>query len=397
MEEAWFIELWRGAVRFFLNPLVYWTVILVALAGLKRIRRERKNFGIKLFDIFAEWRQTWLLSIGFGLFLSILAAGAGLVFSRETIWMFAIVTILLSLSLRFTLLSPVYTIGISYFLLLILPLLFQNQTLGDITFSSSANFVGLSILLALLLMAEAMLLSRSGNGQTFPELQPGRRGHWIGVHHFKKVSLIPFFVLIPGGAITAFAPFWPYFSINGETYSLALVPIVIGFEHAVQGTLPKKAAGSMARSVLILAMAVLFLAVGSIYAGWLSLAAVLTGIIGREYINYRHRLADRAKMPFFHKNGRGMKVLAVIPDTPADRLGIVAGETVTKVNGMEISDMDTFYYALQESGASFKLEIIGDNGEVRFLQSALYEEDHHELGIITANSRSQGRQFTECG
>ncbi len=100
-------------------------------------------------------------------------------------------------------------------------------------------------------------------------------------------------------------------------------------------------------------MAVLFMAVGSIYAGWLSLVAILTGIIGREYINYRHRLTDRAKVPFFHKNERGIKVLAVIPGTPADRLGIVAGETVTKVNGTKINDMEAYYYALQESGAFF--------------------------------------------
>ncbi len=45
----------------------------------------------------------------------------------------------------------------------------------------------------------------------------------------------------------------------------------------------------------------------------------------------------------------------------------------------------------------FKLEILGENGEVRFVQSALYEEDHHELGIITANSRSQVKQIPEHG
>ncbi len=183
MAETWLIELWKGLGRFFLNPLVYWTVILVVLAGLKRIRRERRDFGLKLFDPFVEWRHTWVLSVGFGLFLSMLAVGVGLVFSRETIWMLAIVTVLLSLSLRFTLLSPVYIVGISYLLLLFLPFVFENQTFTDITFSSSANFVGLSILLAILLIAEALLLTRSGRTRTYPELQLGRRGYWIGVHH----------------------------------------------------------------------------------------------------------------------------------------------------------------------------------------------------------------------
>ncbi len=41
-----------------------------------------------------------------------------------------------------------------------------------------------------------------------------------------------------------------------------------------------------------------------------------------------------------------------------------------------------FYQALQKSGAFFKLDIIDDAGEVRFVQSAFYEGDHHELGLI---------------
>ncbi|TRM13133.1 PDZ domain-containing protein [Lentibacillus cibarius] len=397
MVETWLTELWRGIGRFFVNPLVYWTVILIVFAGVRRIRKERKDFGLKLFDLFAEWRNTWLTSVGFSLLLSAFALGVGIVFSKETILMLAIVTIVLSFSFRFTLLSPVYTIGISYLLLLLLPFVLDGQTFADISFSSSVNFVGLALLLALLLMAETVLLIQNSRSRTFPELKPGRRGLWIGVHHLKKVGFIPFFVLIPTGSITSFASFWPSLTLNGEMYSLALVPFVIGFDHIAQGTLPKKGAKAIARRVLILGLIVLFLAVGSVYAGWLSLAAIFIGIIGREYINYRHRMKDQAKVPFFNKNERGVKVLAVIPDTPAARLGITVGETITKANGKRINDMESFYYALQESGAFFKLEITGNNGEVRFVQSALYEEDHHELGVITTNDRFLDKQLKKHG
>ncbi|WP_343753834.1 PDZ domain-containing protein, partial [Lentibacillus halophilus] len=393
MAETWLMELWNGIVRFFLNPLVYWTVIVIALSGVMRIRQERKNFGRKLFPLFMESQHTWSIAIGFGLLLSIVAVGAGVVFNKQMMDAVALVTMALSLTLRFTFLSPVYTIGISYLLLLFLPVALPDRMFPSSIFPSAVNFTGLGLLLAILLIAEALLLQKSGRDTSFPALQHGRRGHWIGVHHFKKVSLIPFFILIPEGPITAFASFWPLISINGESYGLALIPFVIGFNHAVQGSFPKKAADAMVRPLVILAMTVLLLAVGSLYVGWLSLAAIITGIIGREYINYRHRQNDRMKESFFHKNERGIKVLAVIPDTPAYRLGITAGETVTKVNGTKINNMTEFYAALQRNGAFFKVEIIGDNGEARLLQSAFYEKDHHELGIISANARSGEKAF----
>ncbi|HLS09715.1 PDZ domain-containing protein [Lentibacillus sp.] len=393
MAESWVMELVKGIGRFFLNPLVYWTIILSLVVSYRRIKQERRLFGQKVFDIFSEWKDTWLVTTIFGLMLSIITIGAGVVFSYETIMLIAAVTILLSITFRLTVLSPVYTIGITFLLLLLSPFALENQTFIDVDLFESPNFTGLSLLLAILLSAEAFLLTRHTRNNTFPDMEIGRRGTWIGMHHLKKMAFIPFFVLIPSGSITPIASFWPYFSIGGETYSLMLVPFLMGFNHVVRGQLPEKTAERLAGSIHILSLIVLLLAAGSIYIGWLSLAAIVAGIIGREYTSYRHRIKDQEKTPFFNQNERGIKVLAVIPGTPADRLGILAGETIIKVNGKKINRIDQFYYALQDSGAYFKLEVIGDNGEVRFVQSALYEADHHELGVITASERSPDSQL----
>lgn len=392
MAEAWFIELAKGIGRIFLNPIFYWTFVLILLAGYIRIRRERINFGFKLFDVFSEWKNTWVLSILSGLLISIIFVSAGMIFSYETILLLGIVTIALSITARFTMLSASYTIGITYLVLLLLPILLENQNAVNKEMFSNTNFIGLSFLLAIFLTVEALLLKRNTRNTTFPDLEFGRRGVWTGVHHVKKLSVIPFFVLIPSGLITPIAPFWPYFGMNGETYSLLLVPFLLGFDYTVKGSIPEKAALQIARSIHILSLFVLLLAAGSIYVGWLSLVAVILAILGREYINYKHRQSDKEKPYYFNKNERGLKVLAIIPGTPADRLGILAGETIVKVNRKKINTMDEFYYGLQDSGAYFRLEIIGDNGEIRYVQSALYEEDHHELGIITTNNRYRENQ-----
>lgn len=384
--EAWFIEIVKGIGRVLLNPLLYWAILLVFLAGKKRIRRERMDFGIKIFDMFSEWKGTWLYSILLGLIVSAITIGLGVVFSYTTILLFCIITILVSITGRFTLLSASYTLGISYFVLLFLPTVMEKQKVVSTELFSTINYQGLVILIGIFLVAESILLLKARKGKTYPELVQGSRGGWMGQHHIKKLAVIPFFILIPTGLITSFAPYWPYFTIGEQSFSLILIPFIIGFDHIVRGNDPMVSAGKLAKSMMILSFLVLLTAWGSSYYSWLSLAGVIVGIAGREYLNYRHRTKDHERSGFFQPTDKGLKVLSVIPNSPADRLDILAGESIARVNGNKVVSITEFYEALQKSGAFFKLEIIDRAGEKRFLQGALYEGDHHELGIIFTSS-----------
>lgn len=384
MVESWLTELLKGIGKVFLNPLLYWSFILIVIVGYKRIRQERKQFGVKIFDVFSEWKKTWIISLLAGLFISLLNLGLGIVLSYESILILGIVVILLSISFRLSLLSASYTMGITFLIVLLSPLLLQFQTFLGVKSFTEIDLTGIVILLSIFLFVEAILLNNVKREETFPELSMSDRGIWIGQHRLKKLSLIPFFVLIPSGMITPFAPFWPYFSIGDESYSIILVPFIIGFDYVVRGSLPQDAARRISKSVHILGLVILLLALGSIYISWLSLVAVLIAIIGREFINYKHRVEDKNAIPYFNPVAAGLKVLAVIPGTPGDRLGIQVGETILKVNNQEINSVQGLYTALQESGAYFKIDVLNDEGEVRFVQSALYEGDHHELGLTFA-------------
>ncbi|MGY0693545.1 PDZ domain-containing protein [Virgibacillus sp. FSP13] len=389
MVEAWLMELLMGIGRLFLNPLLYWAVILVVLSGISRIKRERNNFGTKIFDVFSEWNNTWLISIISGLVLSLFTLGIGIVFSYETILLLSVVSIVLSLSLRFTLLSPSYTIGLTYLLLLFIPYFLKQQSFVemDSNLFTESNFSGLVLLLGMFLVVEAIQLRRVKRNASFPDLILGNRGKWVGQHHVKKMSVIPFFVLVPSGFITSFIPFWPYFSFGGDTYSILLVPFLIGFDHVIKGNIPQIVQRKLATSIGTLGVLVLLLASLSMVVSWISLVAVLVAIIGREFISYKHRIRDKAKVPYFNISANGLKVLAIIPDTPADRLGILTGETIYKVNGQKVLDVAGFYRALQANGAFFKLDIVDDSGEIRFVQSAFYQGDHHELGVLFAKEK----------
>jgi hypothetical protein len=382
MVEIWLIELLKGIGKVFLNPLIYWSLVLLFFAGYFRIKSERLNFGVKVFGLFSEWKNTWVTALISGTILSLIMLGAGFVFSYNTILLLSAITILLSIGMRFTMLSPSYTLGITIILLLFLPLILENQSYIDPGLFSGVNFSSLVILLGLLLFVEAILIQNVKRNKTYPSLVLGNRGIWIGQHRLKKFALIPFFILVPTGMITPFAPFWPYFPIGGESFSILLVPFVLGFDFVVRGSLPKNAARKLAKLITILSILVVLIGIGSIYAPSLALVAVIIAIFGREWIQYRYKVNDRADLPYFHPEDNGMKILGIIPGTPAERLDILIGETIIKVNGTKINSEQDFYRALQSSGAYFKLEVVDDANEMRFVQGAFYEGDHHELGLI---------------
>ncbi|MBN6206860.1 PDZ domain-containing protein [Ralstonia pickettii] len=383
MLETWLLELVKGIGKLFLNPLFYWIIILVTLASYNRIKMERQHFGVKIFVRFTEMKNTWLPAIIVGLMFSIAMIAAGVVFSYGTLLALSVITILLSLNLRFTLLSASYTIGLTYILLLFLPTALGYQNVIEPEFFAETNFTALTFLLGFVLIIEAVLMRRVKRNQSFPKLVMSDRGIWIGQHRLEKLSVIPMLLIVPGGMIEPFAPYWPLLEIgeNGS-YGFILFPFLLGFSHTVRGTLVPIAAKSLSKQIIFLGIIVIIVSAAGLYIDGMSLAALILAILGREFITYRFRVKDKKKNPYFQPHPNGLKVLGVIPGTPAERLEIQTGEVITKVNEQKINSPDMFYEALQGSGAYFKLEVLDDQNEIRFVQSPFYEGDHYRLGLI---------------
>lgn len=374
------------------QPLLYWVIFLILVSSYERVERERINFGYKIFDQYVEWRETLLFSIVFGLLLSTIMLGVGFVFSYETIYLINIIIIMLSITCRYTLLSPSYTLGLTYLMMLLLPSVLTYQSFLPKNLFSHNNFTGIVILLGLLLLGEAFLLSRTKRNKTLPNLVKSKRGIWIGQHHLRKIAVLPLLFLVPYGAIEPFFPDWPYLNIGSSSYSVMMIPFVIGFDHPIKGNMPEQAAKQLSRSIGFLGIVVLLIAIGSYYIPMLSIISVILAIIGREYIVYKLRMQNENNVPYFTSLNQGLKVLSIIPNTPADRLNILVGEIIIRVNDQQIKTIDDYYKALQDRGAFFKLEVLDDAGEVRFIQSAFYEDDHYKLGIIFTQNRHRDQR-----
>jgi S1-C subfamily serine protease len=109
---------------------------------------------------------------------------------------------------------------------------------------------------------------------------------------------------------------------------------------------------------------------------------VVIAIVGREALTLVQRMNDEALPFYFFKRNQGLMILGILPESPASKMALQVGELITKVNGAAVQNEKGFYESLQKNRAHCKLEVIDTNGEIRFVQRALYEGDHHELGIL---------------
>jgi hypothetical protein len=382
--QEWLLELAKGAGKLLLNPVFYYLFLLAALLGVTRVKRERKNFHIRVENAYFELRQLIPAGLAAGLVLSLITLGTGLVIPIELVWLTAAFTILWSLTGRIRLLAPAYTVGAAFFASIYIidrgfsiPLIEATGNLtADMLFPAGAS------LLALLMIGEAVLILRNGGRATSPKLVKSKRGQTIGVHETKRLWLLPVFLLVPGDAISAMFGWWPLFSIGDSSYSIIFVPFSVGFHQQIQGMLPDTAVKRTGRRLLVYSIFLLLLSAAGYWYPLASIVVAALAILGREFITYRQKVYDRNQPFFFSRRNQGLVVLGVKPGTPAESMGLKTGELVTKVNGLQVHDENELYNALQRNGAHCKLEVIDVNGQIRFVQKALYEGDHHELGIL---------------
>jgi hypothetical protein len=381
---VWLAELLKGIGTFFLHPLFYYATILVILNGYRRVQRERKDFHIRVYSLRKDLLETIGQAIFISSLLSIVTVVLGWTVTIETLVLIGTVTIVLSLFGSYRWLSAAFTNGLSFFALWFMiqydwSLPIVEQTTG---IDAKQLLVSLAFLLGLLLVAEGILIGRKGALYSSPTLIRSRRGLQVGAHYVKKAWVLPILLLLPSGELTSPFEWWPVIQIGAETYSFVLVPFFIGFEHRLHSTLPQIVLSTLGKRIIVVASLVFLLAIVAIWYPFMAIVAVAVGMLGREVLAYLVRAKEQQSPSFFVPQTNGVKILGVIPNTPASKMGLSIGEVVRKVNGIDVHNERSFYEALQKNRAYCKLEVYDTNQQVRFVQGALYEGDHHELGLL---------------
>lgn len=329
-----------------------------------------------------------------GLLLSLITLGTGLVIPTAAMITMVIITVLLALTTNVRFVSPAYTIPLTFFVLYFLSELKIGVPLFHTYFEqyNQSIYPTLVILLGILLIAEGFIIRSNGAKIASPQLTVSKRGQTVGQYAFRRLWLLPMFVFIPTGELSAPFSWYPIFSIGEVHIAPIVLPFMIGFAQKVKGMIPEPAVRDHGKQVVSFGFLITVLAAASYWVPMLAIVTAIIALFGREIIYYAQKNADRKRAFYFSESKKGVKILGVIPNSPADKMGLIKGEIVSKINGMAVYKEVEFYEALQKNRAFCKLEVIGNNGEMRFVQRALFEGEHYELGLLFVNDQLKDSQ-----
>lgn len=390
MGQLWLLEFAKGIGKFFLNPVLYFSIILVLIAGFIRIKRERADFHVRVHDQFHELKN--LLPAGFlaGIILSIITVVTGFTVPLEMLALIAIATILFGVIGNARLLSPALTVGLPILIVFMLYFFNVHIPYTDFLIENSQFLFVIPVMLGVLLLTEGFLILKDGLKDVSPKLRTSRRGLTVGALQLKRIWLLPIFFILPAGPLTAPFDWWPVINWGTDSYSLILVPFVQGFQNQVQSSLPAEAVGRIGKQVVLLGVIVLAgAAAGFFYPEFVPPIVAGIAITGRLFISYRHRVRENNTLYYFTPRNNGLMILDIVPGSPASKMQLKTGEIIQSCNNMAISNKDELYQSLLKNRAYCRLEVLDVNGEIRFEQCALYEGDHHELGILSVEKRTK--------
>ncbi|MBF2443601.1 serine protease [Listeria innocua] len=388
-----FSEILNGIGRLLLQPALYVGIILVIIAGFNRVKWERKSFSISIYSPWLELKNFFGVSLLFGLVLSIITTLIGFSVMIEWIAIFNAVACFLLIVGMFRLSSTAFTIGITSLIFYFCYYFDVNLSpFTNLEFTYDAIFIdnfmiSMTFLLAILLFVEAFLIQYTSAKNPSPSLRKSKRGKLVGSFQLRKLWFVPLVVFIPGDVFMKIFEWWPVFTIGSESYSLIILPLFIGFQQQVQAQLPEEASKKIAVQVTTLATIIAVAGLIGIVMPVLTLFAFMFAVIGRFWISYRHYRSEQLLPKKFGPQPDGLVVLGARESTPSTRLNLKAGEKITEVNGQKVHNREELYEALNLNRAFCKLKVIDNAGEPRFEQTALYENESFELGLLLVEPR----------
>lgn len=375
--------------KFFVNPVLYIALLAAVLLGYYRVKKERKIFRIRIVYGLTEFKQLikdgWL----YALVLSVLFAGIGLVVPLDWLIALSIVSILLMVTTFYQAGSFIYlataAVGLSW-------LFYANEwtlNFGLVKFEGTEFsyqwLIPVVLIAGALVFVEGKMIDKAAAQAGSPRLHKSGRGLKAAAYISKRLWLLPILLVVPGSLLDSYAPYWPQLPIGESNFSLILFPVVFGFIGRSQRTLPVYLYPLVSKAVITLGISIIVVGLGALIWQPLAVVALVGGVIGRMAIAVHFALKERSGNYAVTPQPQGVMIVDVLPGSPADKMGLLRGEVIRKVNGIAISNESELYEAIQVNAAHCRLEVLDHNLEVRLRQHVIFRHDHHRLGLLVVN------------
>ena len=384
------LEFLRAIGRLFLNPLLYIAILVLIFFGYQRVKRERKYFKIRILGGWTELK----LSIGaivISLVLSLVLILIGAVLPVQFLIVLAIVSAVCLIAQLFFALSPVVLFTITLLVLWLIKYddaAFELWSMKVDGLSLNAPVIAtITIVAGVLLLAESQFIRNWATYLASPILERTKRGGKAVAYISKSTWILPIFVLIPGDVIPSYLPYFPIFGFGETQFSLVVFPFIIGFKQLSRKQLPVYFYPQYSKSVLIIGQIVVMGGLAGYFEPVVAVILLITGAVLRILVtavaNRDQKKDTYAVVPM----PNGTMIAAVLPDSPAQKMGLKAGEVIKRVNGQEVFNERELYEALQINAALCKLEVLDHQNELRLTQHVVHSDDHHRIGVLLAQQK----------
>ncbi|MBB6450353.1 hypothetical protein HNR44_002336 [Geomicrobium halophilum] len=394
--QNWLIDIVVGIGIFFIHPLTYVGLLAMLWIGYRRVKRERKMFHTSLGSMGDDLFHRLLPGLLAGFIISIITVVTGVMLTPGYIIIAGVIYLLLILvgGARFA--SPAYALGVAYLLTYLLTeyVSAAGNTVADGWLLEQLSIAPLPvlILIAVFLVVEGVLVRSQGKRQQFSPIRlRSSRGKWLGGQRLDRLWLVPVCLFVPGETF-ATEGWWPLLSVTDEV-SMLVLPFLIGVQQTVIGQLMvtkvKEAGTRLMRLGILVSVGVLVY----VYQPWLAFPLLLAVILGRLCLQFYEYRSDRKKPVYFVPRTEGVVILGVMPGSPAEKMGLLPGEVITKVHQESVNDEWSFYHNLQINSAYAHVEVIDNEGEPRVERAAIYDNQHHELGLLFLHPNKEENVF----
>ena len=381
----------EAALQLLKTPYLYASLLLVVLIYRRQIVLQRKLFYARFHSLPIEWIQTVIWGLLAGILATVILFACGASLQAEllpVLWILAL--LLMVVRLRFVCFA--YVIGLTgvvagvfgQFPKLAQPLLDLGWLDWLIKPLLSADLYSLFLLVGVLHFIEALLVRFQGARMGMPMFFLGKRGKLIGGYHFQRFWPVPLLLMAP---IADYGSIWAVWSDPDKLAQLLVLlpfPVIIGFSDMTVTKLPQQKTASTANGLFVFSFLTIGLAVTVKFFAIAAIPAAVLIVLAHEALRWFAKLGEDQRSPFYTNSSSGLKVLAVLPRSAAEALGIEPGEIIHKVNGFRVQNRRELFDALRLHPAYCKLEVFNLDGQLKFLKRALFTDDHHQLGVVLA-------------
>lgn len=371
---------------YLLQPALWVGVIRTYLVHRNRVKRERQLFSSAIYEDFYEGRHFVRSGLILGVVVSIVFGGF---LSVSVQWLFLYeLLILVGLLIFPGQLFPVTTAGLVSVVTILVPHVPQLKP-----FVTWFNNIGLTalkvnplnflIILTLIIVGSCVFLHVNGGKFASPSLARNQRNNRVAVYKFNEMSIIPFLMLVPGNWFVSRFLFIPMFQINGHSYAVLIIPILLGLKLTVKRSVPRSFFIRLSKSLMVLSG----LGIVLVGIGYVATKTILPGIfiliLGYYLSIWLAKHEDNRQKFEYSEVMDGIRVIGIQLETPAAKMNLQVGDVILTVNEIPVANEDEFYRALSTNSTYCRFKVRDRNDQLKITETAIFKNSPHEIGVKT--------------